>query len=262
MNDIVLKENNFLPDHAPIIKSINEFLPEMTRASKAFKKTQSQFMNKMMTLSHPTPYRNLRQIMSEMTRTKQALQHTEVNCEIKVTEIEILEYRISNEDLDERNKTLLSLEIKKKYTELEETKGYVSGALRKMEEHIDNYKRICAYYNIPEDWNEEDFEKQEEEYHVKTAFIQALAAARGNHGIIDNGNHIYFSQIGINGSEAQFEVTKLLREQGKLLHEGKSIPPEMDIEFYQSMFMKFKGCSERLAEYKGIRLLSDNAIIK
>lgn len=62
-----------MPEHAPMLEVIKESLPEIVRASSLFYKTQSQFMDNTLTVSHLTPLRNLRQILAQMERVRQAI---------------------------------------------------------------------------------------------------------------------------------------------------------------------------------------------
>ena len=55
------------------LTKIADFMPEVNRATNAFGKTQSQFMNNIMTISSFGVYRNLRQVMSEIERRRSAL---------------------------------------------------------------------------------------------------------------------------------------------------------------------------------------------
>jgi hypothetical protein len=77
MNDLVVKDFSqlieYAPEHKEMIENITRNHPEITRATSLFGKTQSQFMDNTMTVSHMTPLRNARQILAEMERTRNAL---------------------------------------------------------------------------------------------------------------------------------------------------------------------------------------------
>ena len=78
MNDLIIKDNvvdaltKYLPEHNDMLQLIEENLPEIKRATSLFNKRQSQFMDNMMTASKLTPLRNLRQILAEIEKAKNA----------------------------------------------------------------------------------------------------------------------------------------------------------------------------------------------
>lgn len=103
-----------MPEHAGMLEVIKESLPEIVRAASLHMKTQSQFMDKVMTVSHLTPLRNLRQILAQMERTRSAIRENQ--------------FRLKKEELkqEEREDELEYVEAK-----LEELKGKKSGGLKK-----------------------------------------------------------------------------------------------------------------------------------
>jgi len=77
-----------------MLGEISEFYPVIQKATNNFYKTQSQFMDNMMTVHQPTVIRSLRQILAEVNSSKQAL--NEAYYKSKKTKVEL-----------ERKKTLL-----------------------------------------------------------------------------------------------------------------------------------------------------------
>lgn len=257
VNDLI----TFMPEHKEMLGTIQENLPEIQRASSLFYKTQSQFMDNMLTISHPTPIRNLRQIAAEYNRTKDALR--ENHFKFKKQEIELkIKQREYQREQDELKKELLLIEINEILSNAEVTKGYISGAIRKLTNYSEQYKAILKTHNI-ENFNEVDFEQEEEKYHIMKAFDQAVCAARTRNGVIDEGNMIYLTQIGINGSSAQKQIHLYLIEEGKLLSQNQEPSHEMYLEFLQKMYEKYKGSASKYAHYKGmIGTMTKHALIK
>ena len=105
-------------------------------------------------------------------------------------------------------------------------------------------------------------EKEEEKYHIMKAFEQGLCAARSHQGWIDEGNQIYFTQIGINGSQAQKEMTLFLQEENKKLNSDVMPTHEDQLLWLNSMYEKFKGCSIEYAKSKGMSVVSEIALLK
>lgn len=257
INNFMLKES---PEHKEMLSIISNNLPDIQKKTTLFGKTQSQFMDNLLTVSHPTPLRNVRQILSEIQRSRSALREAYFNNEKTQIEIEILLKELSSEQDDLKAK-LIQNDIDSKMSQLEESKLYVSGAVRKITNYILQYKSILKSLG-KEELTESDFEEEEEKYHIMKSFEQALSAARSHQGIIDEGNHIYLSQIGINGTVAQREISNYFAEENKFYKDGKEPTYEFQKKFLENMYTKFKGCSTKLTEMKNMTKVTDEALIK
>jgi len=241
---------NEFPEHKDMLCLIKGNLPEISRGTSLFQKTQSQFMDTMLTVSNTTPLRNVRQILSEIERSRAALR--EVYFKLKKQEIEIkIKSRDIEAEKDELKRELLDIEISEIKSNIESTRGYISGAIRKIANYIDKYNSILKSHN-KEEFSELDFELEEEKYHIQKAFEQAINAARSRSGVIDEGNHIYFTQIGINGSAAQKEIFEYFKQEGAIISQNKKPTHEMLLCFLEKMSKEFEGCSTKYANYKGI----------
>lgn len=247
MNELLLIET-LDPAYKKMLTIIQSNLPEIENASHNFLKSQSQFMDNMMTVSHITPIRNLRQILAQIEQTKQSL--GEVYYKIEKKKLRVLEKREKLLLATGISRDLLELEIEELEYQISNTMRYVEGAIRKYTNYVIQYKAICQYHGISS-FSELDFEQEEERYHICKAFQQAISAARSNGGWIDEGNQIYFEQIGINGSVAQSEVSAYLGLERDMLLKGSEPTHEMQVAFFLRMADKFKGCAQKYAEWKG-----------
>jgi hypothetical protein len=260
-NDSELLEKQ--PELKNMLQSINQNLPEVQRATSNFGKRQSQFMDNMLTVSHPTPIRNMRQILSEVNRAWEALR--ESHFKTKKTEIEIkMKYRDAETESDELKRELLIIEAQELESGLQAGENYMSGAIRKIKNHTDNYNMLVAKVMEEQgvtEFSEIDFEGEEEKYHIMTAFSQGLNAAISK-GSIDEGNQIYLQQLGINGYAAQLCVNGFMQMQQELLANGQEPNNDLVLKFLNDMAEKFKGCSTKMAEHKGIKLYNEAATIQ
>lgn len=254
MNEIALikdyKEiSKSLPEHEKMLEVISQGAAEIHRATSLFGKSQSQFMDNLLTVSHPTPIRNLRQILAEMDRARSALK--ENFFKHKKKEIEIKKKTIELESCEnELDRELIELEIMEYQANKEESQKYISGAIRKLANYQIQYNSILSTLGVSS-FNEIDFEVEEERYHIMKAFEQGVCAARSRGGVIDEGNHIYFTQIGINSGVAQKEVLSYLSRESDLIQKGEEPTHAMFLMFLNVMAEKFKGCSIQYAKYKG-----------
>jgi len=258
MNDLALLEKigdmvSSMPDkYVPMLKEIQAGLPEIRRASQAFFKTQSQFMDNMLTVSHPTPLRNLRQILAEMNRTMEAIRENYFNRLRLELKIKKSKHKLENDPfLDEFDREEIGIDLADDQSKKEVQEAYWGGAIRKLRNYMEQYQSILNTLGV-KNWTEIDFEGEEERYHIMKAFEQGLNAARAHHGIVDEGNMIYFYQIGINGGVAQAYVLRFLLEEERLIKEGGNVSHSAVIHFLEEMANTFKGCSKKFAEMKGM----------
>lgn len=263
-----LKENKSLkelvavmPEHTQMLQVIQASLPEIQRATSLFGKTQSQFMDNMMTVSSNTPARNLRQILAQMVQTRQAIKEANFNLAKKDIEVEIKKEEAEATASPAKKKLLLK-EAEQLSEAAEDTKIYLSGAVRTLANYTTQYNNILNAYPELKDWTEEDFEKDEERHHIMKVFEQALCAARSRGGLIDEGNHIYLAQIGINGAHAQFRISEFLQKEQHLFQEGKAPTHDAYLNFLKDMADEFAGSAERYAEKKGMKTRTDMAMIQ
>jgi len=238
-----------MPEHEKMLTLIQDNMPEVARATSLFYKTQSQFMDNMLTVSHPTPLRNMRQILAEMNKTRDAIKELHIKTLKKNVELEMKERDLASEE-DPLKRKMIQVEIFEIMMNQESSAGYLSGAIRKLANHTADYKAIEQAHGV-QNFSEGDFEREEEKYHVMKAFEQGLCAARSRSGSIDEGNMIYFTQIGINGAVAQNFVTRYLISEGKMIHEGKEPTHGMYLDFLNAAAEHFKGCSKAFAVRKG-----------
>jgi len=265
MNEITIKEieNNLVDrkkEYAPMIKNISEHLPVIDKSIENFGKTQSQFMDNMLTVSHPTPIRNVRQVLAEINKSLSALKSAEIKNRKKVNEIKRLE-RDLKEETDDLLKEKIDLEILEIENGLNEGKKYIGGAIRKINNYVNQYKTILASLGVS-DFSEIDFEAEEEKYHIMKAFEQALCACRSRQGIVDEGNLIYLCQIGINGTSAQNDILKYFGKEQQDIKNGLEPSKEQELVFLNDMYLKYKGSAKRYSEQKGMLLTDEESLLK
>jgi len=155
----------------------------------------------------------------------------------------------------------MEFEMNEKLDEIKDTNRYIGGAIRKITNYTNQYNNILKSIGV-KSFDEVDFEKEEERYHIMTAFEQALCAARSHQGWIDEGNQIYLTQIGINGSQAQKEMTLFLQGENKKLNSDVMPTHEDQLLWLNSMYEKFRGCSIEYAKSKGMSTVSNIALLK
>lgn len=242
------------PKLQPMIVHIEKMLPELNRARQFFGKTQSQFMDNFLTLSFPTPMRNIHQILAQIEGVRSAL--TENHFKLKKQNLKLKKKRAELETAtDPFAKELLEIQIEEILAKRQQSEIYISGAVRRLANYTEQYEALLSSVQKDKKFDEVDFEEAEERYHIMRAFEQGLCAARSHGGIIDEGNQIYLFQIGINGTSAQMDVRNYLVSEAKIIEDskGKNIPKHEDtLVFLDAMAQKYKGCSRIYAKHKGL----------
>ena len=255
------KTSATLIDYKNMLQNIQTEYPVLAKATKNFGKTQSQFADNMLTITQITPLRSLRQILAETEKSRKGLESAKFKNAKQCIKIKMLKKDIENET-DDLVIELKKLKIKKIESQLDSATLYITGAIRKITNYIEQYNSILEKYDI-KDFSEIDFEKEEARYHVMTAFNQAAIAARTRQGIIDEGNHIYFMQIGINGAVAQMEINRYLSLEGKLISEQKMPTHEMYMNWLKEMGNLYSGHSSQYALSKGMTgKITEKATVK
>ena len=258
MYDIAIIGDKLSTPYKGMLGEVSEYFPIISRATRNFNKTQSQFMNNMMTLSQPTELRSLRQILAEVTKSKHALDEAFFGIRKKQVEIKRKRRDILNTK-DPLDIEFLEIEIAEIENQISSTMGYVEGAIRKIHAYINQYKRLLESLGI-EHVTEEAFEKDEERYHIMKVFEQALCAARSRSGVIDEGNHIYFYQIGISGTAAQFEISQFLTAEGKKIQNNQKLRHSDTTDWLVRMAAKYSGCATEFAKVKHIAVMDEKAL--
>ena len=256
IQDLVVKADI---EHKPMLMFIEKNLPEITKKTQLFSKTASQFMDNFLTVSKHTPIRNARQCLAEIEKSVSALQEQYFKNRTKSVEIKILQRDMLEEE-DDLRRELLEIEAEEKMSQMFQSKKYTNAAVRKINNYMIQYNTILEAHGKTE-FNESDFEKEEEAYHISTAFHQAITSARSRGGAIDEGNHIYLAQIGINGNGAQEDVLRLLEAENKVLANGDTPSIQMVTKFLDNMIEKYKGCSEELQEVKKMKMFTEESMI-
>jgi len=249
---------NLASHYQVMLKEVADYFPAIQKATGNFHKSQSQFMNNMLTVSHNTVLRNARQILSEVERSKQALDEAYFKLLKDQNEIKRKESSLESAT-DALDKELLEIELAELKHKIKSSQGYIEGAIRKVSAYMAQYQQLLKALGKDE-FTEEDFERDEENYHIMKMFEQGLCAARSHYGVVDEGNQIYAHQIGVNGTAAQAEVTAYLQAEAAMIERGEMPPHGMTVDWLRSMAEKYSGSAAEYCARKGMMLLDTKAL--
>jgi hypothetical protein len=263
MNEIsLLNSVDNLPisvEYNGMVENIKTNLPAIQKDANNFYKSSSQFKNVTLDVTDLTPISSLKHILAVIDQTKMALQEATIS--YKRNKIKRDMKFVELEKVEGNEKDLLLLDIQELENQMVNMENSMKGAIRKLNFFVNQYKAILKKLGKTH-ITEEEYELEENRYHIMTALKQALNAARTRGGIIDEGNHIYLFELGINGAVAQAEVLKYLQAEEKLIIEGKEPSHDMTVYWLEQCADKFVGSAIKFAENRGFVSLDQESLVK
>ena len=208
------------------IAAIAERMPEINRATNSFGRKNSQTMGKMMSLNMISfsPYSRMKQCLAQIENKRSALKENifklrenKIKLERDVYERDSLKSRLDQSDDTEEKMNLkfdidlLEVEIQRKASSISDTTLYIEGCLKEIGMYQKTYEEIRVNNDIPEKWDEADFERGELEHHIKTAFLHLVRDIQQT-GRINVGTSEYLEQFGVNPQTAIDMVKKYLNQ--------------------------------------------------
>jgi hypothetical protein len=256
----VSNELAITPEYKGMLEHINANLPAIARDSENFYKSASQFKNVTLDVTDLTPMGSLKHILAVIDRTRMALEEAHIS--VKRKQIELRKKTEEYDKAEDGNeKELLWIDIVEINNHLNNSENSVRGALRKLSFFTTQYQAIMEKLG-KEEITEEDYELNESRHHVMTAMKQALCAARTRGGIIDEGNHIYLFDMGINGAVAQAEIFAFLQAEQEMLAKGEEPTQELTMKWLEACADKFANCGAKFAELRGFIPLDKKSLAK
>ena len=146
-----------------LIKSV----PEFEHSKKMFGRQNSQYTSMLMsmTMLGDGPYHFMKQCMAQVQKKRAAL--GEIYFRMKKTAYKIKQWEKKGDEYS----LILAEEAK---VSLIESEDGITHALREIKMFQEAYEEIREYHGIDKNWDEADFNKLEEENHVRMAFRLAV----------------------------------------------------------------------------------------
>lgn len=282
------------------LNQIVEKMPEINRATKAFGKQNSQVTGRLMSLTMlgTSAFHRMKQCLAKIERKRGALKENiyrlrkdkialerlidkrdslkeELNKILNPKEVEpnplegnydttaVSTHRI---DIDVRVKELnwslqeIEIDIEEKVAGISDSNIYVEAALKEIGHYQTAYEQIMKNCQIPEDWNEKDFEEAEVEEHVKMAFLHAVRDVSMT-GRLNVGTHEYLEQFGILPHAAFKLVSAYLQDIDKKVAANQVPSINSLYDFLDQMYDNFKGEYTKAVERIGLDHLLDDTFL-
>ena len=206
-----------------------------------------------------TPINSARHLLAVVQRTRQALEEASISLRRKKLELKRKELELMSSEGNDTDE--LVIDIDELNVQIANIEASGRGAVRKLATALEQYQNILTALG-KEHLTELDYEQDQIRYHIMTAFNQALTAARARGGMIDEGNHIYLFQLGINGAVAQQEITALLEAEQEALNAGLMPDHEAVVKWLNLVADKFEKAPENYAALRNMQTLNTALVLE
>ena len=256
--DIDIQLPQAKPEYQSMLSNIQEKAPAIRQASSNFYKSHSQMMSVTLDVTAITPIRSIKHTLAEIEKTKSALQEGYFRMKKNEVKLKKLERKLLNEK-DDLEREMLEVKINEMEANAASSRGYVEGAVRKLNFFSNQYDNLMKKIG-KEELTEEDYELEEIKYHIMTCMKQALNSARPRNGIIDEGNMIYLFDLGINAAQAQAEVYSYLNWENELLKNNKAPEHHHTVAWLEACADKWAGCPAAFANSRGFDIIDKTSL--
>jgi hypothetical protein len=258
VQDIALQLPMAKPEYKSMLSNIQEKAPAIAQASSNFYKSHSQMMSVTLDVTAITPVRSVKHTLAEIEKTKSALQEGYFRMKKNDVKLKKLQRKWENET-DNLEREMLEVKIEELQAQAASSRGYVEGAVRKLNFFTNQYDNLMKKIGKDE-LTEADYELEEVKYHIMTCMKQALNAARSRNGMIDEGNLIYVFDLGINAAQAQAEVFAYLQWENELIKDGKAPEHHHTVAWLEACAEKWAHCPSAFAESRGFAILDETSL--
>jgi len=213
------------------LAKIADRLPEYFRAKEIIghSTSQSSYSLQTMNMISDSPLSRMKQCISQINKKYNALQEAYYKIENKKLSVLKLSKNTDKESI---------LKIREEQSSITTISVSMENALRQIGMFQDMYDSIKKNYNIPDNWSEADYEKQEIENMIKKSFrisIQDLSAT----GRVSKAAVEYWEQLGIHPQVGEHYSREYMINTQLLINNGDMITIKTMYEFLDNMVLKF-----------------------
>lgn len=244
-----------------LVKRIEERLPAVIQAGRAFGKSNSQTSSSLMSLNmiDAGPYRVIRQILAQIENKRLALKeagYKQARAKIRLKEIgeRIKEIVVSERPQLVNEHERLYLRAQKIESDLADGRIYIEAAVKELGAYLERYDQVRESHGIPEDWDEADFEASEIAHHITCMFRLGLRDRMG--GSVNMGTMEYFEQFGIEPMVAYRRCDQFLHGLQTKISKGINPTIEDRYRFYGEMVERFKDNYKSAMDWIGLKSIA------
>jgi hypothetical protein len=220
-------------------------MPAIDRANHTVGRSQTQTTNQLMSLTmmSDSPYRMMRQCLSQIERKRSALE--ESYFKMKKKAILIKQWYKKGDEMS-------VVKAQEAESQAFRQKDYIDGALKEIATFQCAYDEIRESHNIPEKWDERDAEIAEIDHHIKQAFRQAHRDVVQT-GSITGGNMEYMEQYGVHIQTATKIIRDYVVSEDEMINKGQMPTVEHLYAFLDRMAVQFNDAHKMVMKRIGIK---------
>tara|TARA_R110002167_G_scaffold357599_1_gene573217 strand:+ start:1881 stop:2672 length:792 start_codon:yes stop_codon:yes gene_type:complete len=214
------------------IAKITSRLPEYKRGSSIIghSTSQSSYSLQTMNMISDSPLARMKQCLAQIDKKYKAIQEAYYKIEKK---------KLTVEKLKDKTDPHSRLTVQEYQSQIESITMLMNTALRQIGMFQDMYDGIKKNNNIPDNWTEKDYEKQEISHMVKSSFriaIQDLSAT----GRVSKAVVEYWEQLGIHPQMGEKRTRDYLLNTQEILVKIGTITIQLMYDFLDEMEQEFK----------------------
>ena len=207
-------------------------LPEFHRGSAIIGHSTSQTSYSLQTMNmiSDSPMSRMKQCLAQINKRFNALRESHFN-------VEKMKLQIS--ELDSKSDKFSKLEADEKSSLVEQIIKTMNASFREIGMFQDMYDSIMKNNNIPENWTEKDFEAQELDNMIKSAYRLAIQDL-SHSGRVSQACVEYWEQLGIHPQVGEIETRMYMSGIAESLEKGEVITIQHMYFFLDAMVTKHK----------------------
>ena len=133
--DLKIQLPSAKPEYNSMLANIQNKAPAIAQASTNFYKSHSQMMSVTLDVTAITPIRSVKHTLAEIEKTRSALQEGYFRMKKEEVKLKKLERKLAEEQ-DDLERELLEIRIYEKQAQAATSRGYVEGAVRKLNQPV------------------------------------------------------------------------------------------------------------------------------
>ena len=226
------------------VAKISARLPEYHRAKSIIGHGTSQTSYSLQTMQmiSDSPLSRMKQCLAQIDKKYNALREAYFSVEKLKLEARKLE---KNRDHESR------LRVREILTQTDSITINMQTTLRQIGMFQDMYDSIKKSNNIPDNWSEKDYEKQEISHMVKSSFRLAIQDLSAN-GRISHACVEYWEQLGIHPQVAEIRTRKYLTDTQMKINANDYVSIQEMYTFLDEMAEEFKDAHKEALERIGL----------
>lgn len=241
-----------------IIKGATEINDKVYNLSKGTSQVSRKLQSMSMLFPATATYRVIAQVMAQIEKKQSALKENYFKMRENIIELKKLQHELEESD-NEFDKQLLEIKIEKLNIGIADSMSYYEAALKEIGFLTEMYEEIKQNKNIPDEWDEKDYEEHDIVANVMGAFRNGYRDVFQS-GRLGMGTMEYFEQYGISLEEALHEIRQYIAQCDAMKQNGQIPDFNHMMGWLKLMGAKYRDNYKKMAKEIGFN--PDNIVSK